>query len=83
MDLESLRQRIWIDPKRCSGKPCNRSTRLWVSLILGQVATGTPASDILQDYPGTTSDDIVACIAYGSEMARVRFVDFPLETSAA
>lgn len=30
---------------------------------------------ILADYPGLTSEDVQACIAYGAEMARERYVD--------
>jgi hypothetical protein len=30
----------------------------------------------LTEYPGLQREDILACIAYGSEMARQRFVDW-------
>jgi hypothetical protein len=32
---------------------------------------------ILDQYPGVTREDVLACIAYGSEMSRERYVDFP------
>jgi hypothetical protein len=32
--------------------------------------------------PGLTREDIQACIAYGSEMARERFVEISLEARA-
>jgi uncharacterized protein (DUF433 family) len=78
---EQLLERIWIDPARCGGKPCIRGHRIWVSLILDLLASGNSAAEILADYPGLTEADIRACLAYGSEMARERFVDIPLETS--
>lgn len=34
--------RIWIDPARCGGKPCIRGHRIWVSLILDLLASGSP-----------------------------------------
>ena len=39
-------------------------------------------SEILEDYPGLVEADILACIAYGSEMSRERYVDIPLEAHA-
>lgn len=79
---DELLKRIWIDPARCGGKPCIRGHRIWVSLILDLLADGAPASEILNDYPGLVEDDILACIAYGSEMSRERYVDIPLEAHA-
>lgn len=70
MTREELLARIWIDPKRCFGKPCIRGHRIWVSLILDLLASGMTSDEILADYPGLESADILACIAYGSEMSR-------------
>lgn len=79
LSREELLQRIWIDPARCFGKPCIRGHRIWVSLILDLLASGTSEQEILSDYPGLEPEDIQACIAYGAEMARERYVDVPLE----
>ena len=79
MTREQLLERIWIDPARCGGKPCIRGHRIWISLILDLLACGTTHAEILNDYPGLTEEDILACIAYGSEMARERYVAVPLE----
>ncbi len=76
---EELLQRIWIDPNRCFGKPCIRGHRIWVSLILDALASGSSVNEILADYPGLNEEDIQACIAYGAEMARERYVDIPRE----
>lgn len=82
MTRDELLKRIWIDPARCFGKPCIRGTRIWISLILDLLASGSTVDEILADYPGLTSEDVQACIAYGSEMSRERYVNVPLETSA-
>ncbi len=79
---EELLQRIWIDPARCFGKPCIRGYRIWVSLILDLLASGMAEREILKDYPGLKLEDIQACIAYGAEMSRERYVDVPLEAHA-
>ena len=31
--------------------------------------------ELLAEYPGLQREDILACIAYGAEMSRKRFVD--------
>jgi uncharacterized protein (DUF433 family) len=82
MTREELLARIWIDPKRCFGKPCIRGHRIWVSLILDMLASGTSITEVLQQYPQLEEADILACIAYGSEMSRERYVDIPLEASS-
>ena len=82
LSREELLQRIWIDPERCGGKPCIRGHRIWVSLILDLLASGSTMAEILADYPGLLEEDILACIAYGSEMSRERYVDIPLEAGA-
>ena len=82
MTREELLQRIWIDPARCGGKPCIRGHRIWVSLIVDYLAAGSSEEEILQDYPGIERDDIRACLAYASEMARERFVSVPMESAS-
>jgi uncharacterized protein (DUF433 family) len=77
-----LLERISIDPNVCLGKPCIRGHRIWVSLILDFLANGSSVEEILQDYPQLEAADIRACIAYGAEMARERFVDIPLQTKS-
>jgi uncharacterized protein (DUF433 family) len=79
MSREELLERISIDPDICFGKPCIRGHRIWVSLILDFLANGASVEDILQDYPQLQEADIMACIAYGAEMSRERFVDIPLQ----
>lgn len=74
---EQLLQRISISPNVCFGKPCIRGHRIWVSLILDLLANGTTFNEILEDYPGLEQEDILACIAYGAEMTRERYVDVP------
>jgi len=80
MTREELLSRITINPNICFGKPCVRGHRLWVSLILDLLASGMTPGEILQEYPGLEETDILACIAYGAEMSRERYVDIPTGT---
>jgi uncharacterized protein (DUF433 family) len=77
MKHEELLARITIDPAVCHGKPCIRGHRIWVGLVLGMLEGGMREEEILVEYPGLEPADIRACLAYASELTRVRFVDLP------
>ena len=81
MKTEHL-DRISINPDVCFGKPCIKGHRIWVSLILDMLSGGMSIEDILSDYPQLQREDIQACLAYGAEMARERYVEISLEKSA-
>jgi uncharacterized protein (DUF433 family) len=72
MSSPQLLSRISIDPNICVGKPCIKGHRIWVSLILDFLASGASITEILEDYPQLETEDVLACIAYGTEMNRVR-----------
>ena len=82
MERGKLLERISIDPRVCFGNPCIRGTRIWVSLVLDLLSTGTSIEEILEEYPQLSRNDVLACVAYGAEMSRERFVDVPLEHPA-
>lgn len=82
MDRDQLLARISINPNVCFGKPCIRGHRIWVSLVLDLLAGGMSVDDVLQAYPQLEEADVRACIAYGAEMARERYVDVPTGTGA-
>jgi uncharacterized protein (DUF433 family) len=44
---------------------------------LDLLASGETIESILAEYPQLSVDDVRACIAYGAEMARERFVPIP------
>jgi uncharacterized protein (DUF433 family) len=79
---EDLLNRISIDPTICFGKPCIKGHRIWVSLILDFLASGEKVEQILSRYPQLSDEDIRACVAYGAELAKGRFLDIPSEERA-
>ncbi len=81
MTRDDLLARISINPNVCFGKPCIRGHRIWVSLILDFLASGITIQEVLEDYPGLEEADILACIAYGAEMSRERYVEIPVEST--
>jgi len=48
------------------GKPVIRGTRITVELILNKLAEGATESELLEDYPHLTLEDLRAAIAYGA-----------------
>jgi len=79
---EDLLSRIRIDPEVCFGKPTIQGHRIWVSLVLDQLAAGMTVAEIVADYPGLDELDILACIAYGAEMVRERYFEIPIASKA-
>jgi len=75
--MNPLLERISINPQVCFGKPCIKGTRIWVSLILDQLADGISIAELLANYPQLTDKDILAAIAYGAEVARERIIPVP------
>jgi len=74
MERNQLLERITVDPNVCFGKPCVRGHRIWVSLILDLLASGMSTDEVLKEYPTLDALDIRACLAYGAEMSRERYV---------
>jgi len=78
MTQNNLLSRISIDSNICFGKPCIRGHRIWISLILDFLASGMTLEELLEEYPGIEREDVLACIAYGAELARDYYVEIPL-----
>jgi len=75
MERKELLERISIDSEVCFGKPCIRGTRIWVSLIIDNLAAGSTEQELLEAYPNLKREDILAALAYAAEMTRERHVD--------
>ena len=61
---------ITVEPGKRGGRPCIRGMRIAVSDILGRLAAGMPHSEILDDYPELTEEDIRAALAYAANRER-------------
>ena len=70
MDFE----RITVDPERMGGLPCIRGLRVTVSTVLGQLAAGRTADEVLADYPYIERADILAALEYASFVVNEREV---------
>lgn len=60
-------ERITIDPGRMRGLPCIRDTRVTVSAILGQLAAGRSAEEVVADYPYLERADVLAALEFAAD----------------
>ena len=65
-DMELLK-RIVVDPAGMVGKPVIKGTRLTVEFMLNLLAHGSTAPEIINEYPGLTTEDIQACLMFASK----------------
>lgn len=73
----SWRDRITSDPSICHGQACIRGTRIFVSVVLDNLAAKRTPEEIVADYPALKVEDVHAAIAYAAEIAHERLVPFP------
>lgn len=69
---------IAADPQICHGKPCFRGTRIMVASVLELLEAGESTTQILEAYPGLTSDHVKAALHLASELLN----NEPLASSA-
>jgi uncharacterized protein (DUF433 family) len=68
--------RVTLDPRVMGGRPCIRGMRITVGTVVGLLASGKTAADILAAYPYLEPDDISAALAYAAW--RTEEVELPL-----
>lgn len=81
MRRDDIAERITIDPKVCFGRPVIRGTRVWVALIVDNLADGVSEDELLDAYPQLTREDIRAALAFAAEMTRERVLPVPVEAA--
>jgi len=64
------REYISADPDRCHVRDCIKGTRIFVSVILDNLAAGESQESILRSYPSLSLEAIRAAIAYAADLAR-------------
>lgn len=62
--------RITFNPEIMGGRACIRGMRIPVSVIVGQIAHGTPVEQILQDYPDLEAGDVRQALEYAAWLAQ-------------
>ena len=72
--MESLLQRITIDPEICHGKPTIRGLRYPVENMLELLASGMTIHELLLDYPDLEKDDFLACLEYAAKLTQIKSI---------
>ncbi len=62
------------DPEVLQGKPHLKGTRIPVSLVLGYLAAGKNAAEIIREFPDLSDSHIAACLDYARELAEFQAV---------
>lgn len=60
----------------CHGQAVSKGTRIPVAVILDNLAAHASVDEILKSYPTLDSNPIHAAIAYATDLARERIIEF-------
>lgn len=68
-------ERITANPEVCHGRACIKGTRVMVSVILDNLATGESHEEIMRGY-NLQREDVEAAVAYAANLARETVIPF-------
>jgi uncharacterized protein (DUF433 family) len=75
MSMETLTERITIDPAICHGKPTIRGLRYSAEMILELMSAGMSVDEVLADYEDLEREDMFAVLAYAARISQVKRVE--------
>jgi uncharacterized protein (DUF433 family) len=70
MNRVDWREHVTIDPELHHGDPCIKGTRVPVTTIIGSLADGMTADEVIEAYPQLTEAQIQAALAYAADIMR-------------
>ncbi|KPM51346.1 hypothetical protein ACG83_35010 [Frankia sp. R43] len=62
--------RITVNPAQMGGVPCIRGLRIPVATVVGMIADGMSAAEVIADLPGLDGDDIREALRFAAEAVR-------------
>jgi uncharacterized protein (DUF433 family) len=68
------RNHITVDPGICHGRACITGTRVMVTTVLDNLASGLDPDEITRSYPSLTRESIRAAVCYAAELAKERVI---------
>jgi len=77
--MENIISRITVNPEICHGKPVIRNTRFMVEGIIEYLAGGDTVEDVLKEFPELTKEDVLACLAYATEVMKLKDIEIPIK----
>jgi uncharacterized protein (DUF433 family) len=66
--MADYKKLVTIEPGKRNGKPCIRGLRITVYDVLGYLAAGMTAEEIVSDFPELTHEDIQASLSYAADI---------------
>ena len=63
----SWRDQIVIDPAIRGGEPYIKGTRVPVSVVVGSIADGDTAAEVIAAWPQLAEDDVKAALKFAAE----------------
>lgn len=78
MPSSVIESRITVIPDLCNGRPTVRGLRITVATVLGYLAAGETAEEILRQHPMLEREDILACLEFASDLMNRRYEIKPL-----
>jgi uncharacterized protein (DUF433 family) len=73
-------ERITVDPDVMGGAPTIRGLRVPVATVVSMIADGMSVTEVLDDLPSLTAEDVAEALRYAAETVRER--QLPLRPSA-
>jgi uncharacterized protein (DUF433 family) len=64
--------RITVLPDQMDGVPCIRGLRIPVATVVGMIAEGMTAADVVEAYPDLELADVQEALRYAAEAVRER-----------
>jgi uncharacterized protein (DUF433 family) len=64
--------RITVRPDQMDGVPCIRGLRIPVATVVGMIAEGMTAADVVEAYPDLELADVQEALRYAAEAVRER-----------
>jgi uncharacterized protein (DUF433 family) len=64
--------RITVNPNQMGGVPCVRGLRIPVATVIGMLADGMTAAEVLKALPDLEPEDIPEALRYAAEAVRER-----------
>ena len=64
--METLLNRITINPEQCGGRPCIRGMRIRVTDILDLLAADLSPEQVLEELPDLEAADLQAALQYAA-----------------
>jgi uncharacterized protein (DUF433 family) len=72
--METLLERITLNPTICNGRPSIRNMRFTVGQLLQLLASGMTEAQLLADYDYLEQEDIKACLLYASHIVNKKMI---------